>query len=640
MVVAGLYENLFIDKKNLPREEKAHITTEHKTEVLETNINTVFDQFLKLPNNKLTTERHNSNKLKSQFTKFKSKYTHAFEITDNLGEIMMKQENVMKLRMLSFLLIVGNCLVLCVDYANLDENTLKILRKVDLAFLVIFYLEILLKIIIQKSYFKKFLNLVDFLLVVLNLGVQIYLASIKCNFLDNCQSRLYMIVRSLQVLRIFRILVSNLWTNISILIIEFMKILRKMLDFLITAIIFLTIFSLIGRDLFIFTNRTTSVIIEEDELQRVNFNGFFNAFFTNFLIFIAEEWHLIMLVHMKAFNQIAVIIYFVINLLFSTIFLNKIFLASLINNLIESKNIKRMIEGKFNRFRKLKGFFLKMISKSKILQSLINKINEETKGSLTVIIEKDSHIDYLKKSSISSKKEKIIFHENKKNSIVIIKSSNRQSFQKKLLKLKNHKVFATFMQISVILSLITLAMYDPYQSKDSIYNSTLTYIDIGIFIIFAVELMIELFLHENGYFSLKIVMQLFICIVYLIYFSYQINTLKLLLIFRLFLLINFSNELKLAFGALFKSLIDILQLFFFFLLISMVFALIGVKCLKGAFYYCDGLDSQYLVQINNKTDCLDWGGDWINHDFNFDNIFKALELMFVTANSEGWLPLM
>ena len=72
----------------------------------------------------------------------------------------------------------------------------------------------------------------------------------------------------------------------------------------------------------------------------------------------------------------------------------------------------------------------------------------------------------------------------------------------------------------------------------------------------------------------------------------------------------------------------------------MFFALIGVKFLEGSFWFCDGLSEEFLEKIETKDDCYDFGGDWVNRDFNFDNTVKALEMMFILANSEGWLPLM
>ena len=39
-------------------------------------------------------------------------------------------------------------------------------------------------------------------------------------------------------------------------------------------------------------------------------------------------------------------------------------------------------------------------------------------------------------------------------------------------------------------------------------------------------------------------------------------------------------------------------------------------------------------------DCMDYGGDWIRDDSNFDNIAQAMSTMFKVAMTEGWLQIM
>ena len=397
--------------------------------------------------------------------------------------------------------------------------------------------------------------------------------------------------------------------------------------FLLILMIFLSLFSLIGKDLFRFSNISRE--IDNELILRVNFNSFLNAFFTNFLIFIDEEWHLIMFAHMKTFSNITASLYFVINLLFCSIFFNKVFLASLINNLIESKNVKRLIEGKtidfliiHNFLDKIKGF----------LSSSCLKKNKKVVVTRTISLK-----------TIMDKSKTMDFNDKSKKTLQIsayLKNNDMKTYQKKILQIRKHRYFSNFMLISVLYSLILLALNDPYQSSQSRYNILVTYLDIPVFIIFTIELLFELIPHENSYFSLNIFMKLLTCLLYILYFIFEVKFVKLLLIFRLFLSVNFSKALKLAFEALLKSILDILQLFFFFLLISVLFALIGVKFLQGAFWHCEGLNDNLMAGIGNREDCFDLGGDWMNSDFNFDNIFNALEMMFIVANTEGWLPLM
>ena len=37
---------------------------------------------------------------------------------------------------------------------------------------------------------------------------------------------------------------------------------------------------------------------------------------------------------------------------------------------------------------------------------------------------------------------------------------------------------------------------------------------------------------------------------------------------------------------------------------------------------------------------MDLGGDWMQMDSNFDNVFQAMSTMFKVATTEGWLDIM
>ena len=49
------------------------------------------------------------------------------------------------------------------------------------------------------------------------------------------------------------------------------------------------------------------------------------------------------------------------------------------------------------------------------------------------------------------------------------------------------------------------------------------------------------------------------------------------------------------------------------MIIFVVYGVFPTKILKGALYYCAKLDSTVdMTYINNKWDCLDYGGSWVN----------------------------
>jgi voltage-gated cation channel len=71
------------------------------------------------------------------------------------------------------------------------------------------------------------------------------------------------------------------------------------------------------------------------------------------------------------------------------------------------------------------------------------------------------------------------------------------------------------------------------------------------------------------------------------------------------------------------------------LLFFMIYGIIGVNYFKGTFFSCEfgkniSLEMIYNSQelVNTKYDCLNQGGEWINADQNFDNVFEAISTLF------------
>jgi hypothetical protein len=61
-----------------------------------------------------------------------------------------------------------------------------------------------------------------------------------------------------------------------------------------------------------------------------------------------------------------------------------------------------------------------------------------------------------------------------------------------------------------------------------------------------------------------------------------------------------------------------------------------MKLLKGTFYYCYGIPEE----IEEKTECMDYGGSWVNGRVNFDNILESSLMLFLSSTTESWLPLL
>ena len=71
----------------------------------------------------------------------------------------------------------------------------------------------------------------------------------------------------------------------------------------------------------------------------------------------------------------------------------------------------------------------------------------------------------------------------------------------------------------------------------------------------------------------------------------------------------------------------------------------GVNFFKGLFYYCHdemtstltGYDSFYL---NDKWDCINYGGEWLKLESSFDNFLASFKVIFIISQTYSWAAAM
>jgi len=248
-----------------------------------------------------------------------------------------------------FMLVVLNIVVLIVGYSA-DETTYQsyICEVLQLVLTLIFVGEILMKITVYglKSYFKDIHNIIDFLIILLNVFEIIYEISIEDN-LFYPQTVSSPGIKSMKFLRLFRFITDlDHWKTGSMLFRETMTTLRKTLDFIIVILIFNLLASLYGMQIFAYTVRLDGENISHDlingETPRLNYDTFLDAVMTTTLIFLDEEWHVIMFQYMRAFGSKAAI-YFILVLICGSVMLTKMFIALFINYFLNSKSIQKLI---------------------------------------------------------------------------------------------------------------------------------------------------------------------------------------------------------------------------------------------------------------------------------------------------------
>ena len=128
----------------------------------------------------------------------------------------------------------------------------------------------------------------------------------------------------------------------------------------------------------------------------------------------------------------------------------------------------------------------------------------------------------------------------------------------------------------------------------------------------------------------------------------KLKILRILRVLRPLRLIQRNEGLRLAIDSLLKSIPSMVNLFVVCIILFVLFGIFGVNQFKGKFYSCkfeyQGFSEAEITEkrrlIDTREDCFDVGGDWINEDFNFDNIANAMVTLFAVASTEGWPDLM
>jgi hypothetical protein len=46
------------------------------------------------------------------------------------------------------------------------------------------------------------------------------------------------------------------------------------------------------------------------------------------------------------------------------------------------------------------------------------------------------------------------------------------------------------------------------------------------------------------------------------------------------------------------------------------------------------------IDIEDRNDCVNLGGEWVNKDSNFDNVANSMITLFEMATTEGWIDVM
>lgn len=109
-----------------------------------------------------------------------------------------------------------------------------------------------------------------------------------------------------------------------------------------------------------------------------------------------------------------------------------------------------------------------------------------------------------------------------------------------------------------------------------------------------------------------------------------IKSLRVLRVLRPLRLIAKHRGLRLAISALFNSLPNIGNLLLIMLFVIFMVAILCITLFSGTFWSCQFdhlpnlVDYVFLYGITNRYECLMFGGEWVNKDFNYDNLPQSM----------------
>lgn len=93
--------------------------------------------------------------------------------------------------------------------------------------------------------------------------------------------------------------------------------------------------------------------------------------------------------------------------------------------------------------------------------------------------------------------------------------------------------------------------------------------------------------------------------------------------------------MKIVVIALLESVTPIINVMVVIGMIWIMFAILGISLIGGRMGYCAVPEGESYYEIS-KEECLEMGHKWKRWDTNFDNIFTAMNTLFVISSLEGW----
>uniref|UniRef100_A0A7N6AZ22 Voltage-dependent L-type calcium channel subunit alpha n=1 Tax=Anabas testudineus TaxID=64144 RepID=A0A7N6AZ22_ANATE len=580
------------------------------------------------------------------------------------------------------ILVFLNTLTIATEHHHQTDSLTSLQDVASRVLLVLFVIEMLLKMYAlgPRAYFMSLFNRFDFFVVLCGILEMIMLSAGAVAPLG------FSVLRCIRLLRILK--VTKYWTSLSNLVASLLNSVRSIASLLLLLFLFIVIFSLLGMQVF-----GGKFNFADHRPRRSNFDNFPQALISVFQVLTGEEWTSIMYNGIMAHGGpvipgILVAIYFIVLFVCGNYILLNVFLAIAVDNLAEAESLtsaqKEKAEEKMRRKSKMPD---KTDEERERIAKKLAEQRAKLEGMPTTaklkIDEFESNVNEVKdpfppadfpgddeeeepEIPISPRPRPMADLQLKEEAVPLPEASSffifgpQNKFRKLCYKIINASSFTNLILLFILLSSISLAAEDPIDPK-SYRNQILAYADIVFTTVFTIEIVLKMtvygaFMHKGSFcrnsFNILDLIVVGVSLLSMGMESSAISVVKILRVLRVLRplrAINRAKGLKHVVQCVFVAIKTIGNIVLVTMLLNFMFACIGVQLFKGKFYSCTDPSQMteeeckgfFLKHIEHSIqDTVVAKREWLNSDFNFDNVLYGMLALFTVSTFEGWPKLL
>ncbi|XGW27420.1 hypothetical protein V3C99_007763 [Haemonchus contortus] len=545
---------------------------------------------------------------------------------------------------LVILLVLLNTLVLTSEHYGQSEWLDDFQTMANLFFVILFSLEMLLKMYSLgfTTYTTSQFNRFDCFVVISSIieFVLLYLRLMKPLGVS--------VLRSARLLRIFK--VTKYWTSLRNLVSSLLNSLRSIMSLLLLLFLFIVIFALLGMQVF----GGKFNFNPQQPKPRANFDTFIQALLTVFQILTGEDWNTVMYNGIESFGGVGTLgvivsIYYIVLFICGNYILLNVFLAIAVDNLADADSLtnaekeeeQQELEGEEEYDEEGEGFG----------EGGEGMDMEEQEPGEDLVTPRPRRMSEL--PTVTPHKPIP-----KASSLFILSHTN--PFRVFCNKIVNHTYFTNSVLVCILVSSAMLAAEDPLEAN-SRRNTILNYFDYFFTTVFTIEITLKvvvfgLVFHKGSFcrnaFNLLDILVVAVSLVSFVLKSDAISVVKILRVLRVLRplrAINRAKGLKHVVQCVIVAVKTIGNIMLVTFMLQFMFAIIGVQLFKGTFFSCNDLSKMTEAECRGEYIHYEDGDPtkpvskkrvWSNNDFNFDNVGDAMVSLFVVSTFEGWPDLL